>query len=76
MNSVFVIEQNVPVPPKRVGKGRPEKYPLSKFSVGDSMFVAGKLASVQQLAYKRSKKTAMKFVTRKEGNGVRVWRVA
>ncbi len=66
------IDKNVPIPPI-VRPGRKPKYPFREMEVSDSFFVAGKIAN--QIVQCATRCRPKKFVTRKEKNGVRVWRV-
>jgi hypothetical protein len=80
---MFEIEKNVPIPEKvyKGGKGRKPKYPWFEMEVGDSFFVPnpprqknGHIAPITSVPSKRY--APKRFVYRKEGEGVRVWRVA
>lgn len=67
------IEKSVPIP-EGSGKGS-KKYPFGEMEVGDSFYTEnnGVVASV---SYWRSRNAPNKeFVTRKEGEGRRVWRI-
>lgn len=71
------IEKNVPLPPSRGCTPTKAFYPWKQMEVGDSFFVTGR--KQQHLSAQASvvgKKLGVKFVTRKEGDGVRVWRMA
>jgi hypothetical protein len=53
-----------------------QKYPYKEMEVGDSFFVsAGGIQNVCNQNYRMGKKLGMSFIARKEGDGVRVWRV-
>ena len=72
MQQVYEITKDVPVPQpiKR------HNYPYRDLQVGESFWVAG--ISMQSLCNsnrRQSKALARKFICRKEGDGVRVWRV-
>lgn len=69
------IDKNIPVPPSRRGSGK-SVYPFDKMELGDSFFVPKKKQSIMA-AYARvvGKRKGMKFITRVEADGVRVWRV-
>jgi len=74
------IDNLVPIPEEnRSGMGRPEKYPFSKLEVGDSILFdpepAGSLSRPAAAARTRAMRTDMKFTCRKEGTGVRIWRI-
>ena len=69
----FKIERGIPVPTST----RRAKYPWRAMSVGDSFFVVGKLrSSMSAVVANTGRRTGWRFVTRAEGDGVRVWRVA
>jgi hypothetical protein len=70
--SEFKIESDVPVPDER----RRFKYPWSEMKVGDSFFVENGSQNVLSTAGRQyGRFHGGKFSTRKEGNGVRVWRI-
>jgi hypothetical protein len=71
--SEFKIESDVPVP---VGNTR-SKYPWAEMKVGDSFFVEHGSQNVLSTSGRQyGKFHGGKFSTRREGNGVRVWRIA
>ena len=60
--------------PRKVG--RPAEYPFMDLDVGESVLLPKKRRSLFSSALQyASKKTGWRFVTRKEGDGCRVWRV-
>jgi len=64
------LDKGVPLPVAR------KKYPYAVMEVGDSFFVAeGGIQNVCNQNYRMGKKLGMSFIARKEGDGVRVWRV-
>lgn len=65
------IEKGIPLPPKR---GTNFTTTLHKMKAGESTLIKGKLASNICNAARRAF-GAGAYVTRKEGNGVRLWRV-
>lgn len=66
------IEKNVPLPDEQGAN-----IPLKRMEIGDSVFVDGEdLQGLAAQVYKVSKKQGMKFVQRREGAGIRVWREA
>lgn len=72
----FAIEKGVDVT-KAAGRGRPWKYPFLEMEIGDSFFVPADLAEkVRAAATSAGRRYGKKYVTRKEGNGRRVWRIA
>jgi len=71
----FKIEKGVPVPPPK--SGRYAKYPFAKMDIGDSFFASEHPTKVRPAAsWWANRHAGFKFQTRKEGDGVRVWRVA
>jgi len=76
-DNAFRIEKDVPLPGRKVGHGRPQKYPFDAMEVGDSFFIPGAKISLLggpiSRAVKRNPGT--KWAGRKVNGGVRVWRV-
>lgn len=73
MEQMYEISKDVPVPPPI----RRMNYPYEQLQVGESFWVAG--VSMQSLCNanrRQSKRLERKFICRREGDGVRVWRVA
>lgn len=68
----FKIEKGVPVQKPDPG-GAPRLYPFAEMEVGDSFVGPKKAAGATSGA---SKRFSMKFISRKEGDGVRIWRIA
>ena len=74
-NDEIKIESGVPMPEPRAGSGKWQNL-LSQMKIGDSFFIAdtgtyalwGRMKSA-------SKHLKIKLATRKEGTGVRVWRI-
>ena len=65
------VQKDVPVPEAR------KRYPYKEMEVGDSFFVEdGGIQNVCNQNYRMGKKLGMSFIARKEGTGVRVWRVS
>ena len=66
----YAITKGVPIPaPVR------NKYPFDALFVGDSFFVPN--TKIENLPIKKAaRRTGFKFTGRKEGTGVRVWRIA
>ena len=69
------IENDVPMPKAT----RSTKYPFRDMSVGESVFFDnepnGSHSNPAISAHMLSKRDGVKFATRKECNGVRIWRV-
>ncbi len=66
------IEKNITMP--LPGRGRPRKYPFLEMQLGDSFWSDG--VSIRACASQAGKDHNMKFTTRKDGEGIRVWRTA
>lgn len=72
MEQMYQIEANVPIPEPR----KRHAYPYAELQVGESFWVTGiKMQSLCNLNLRQSKALGRKFVCRKEGDGVRIWRV-
>lgn len=70
----YPVDKSVPLPDK---SGPSRKYPFHKMEVGDSFaYPAAERNSVSGAAWHAAKVLGRKFVTRKHGDGYRVWRVA
>jgi hypothetical protein len=68
----FKIEKGVPMMPLRTNA---MKYPWPMMEPGDSVFFMEKLGSAATAANRWGKENGRKFVSRKQGQGVRIWRV-
>ena len=69
----FKIDKHIPAPAYD-GLGRACKYPWDKMEIGDSVLVPH--AGAQRSAYGYGKRHSMKFRTRKDEGGFRVWRIS
>lgn len=70
---MYKVQKGVPLPLDVRSKS---KYPFLAMDVGDSFLAPKKkISTVSAAATYIAKKTKMKFITRKDGNGTRVWRV-
>ena len=71
-NSMSIeIDKNIPIPPEK----KRNVYPYKVMEVGESFFVpTGKLQIVCNANYRTGKQLGRKFIARKDGEGVRVWR--
>jgi len=73
MKDTYLIEKHVPRPR---GSGR---YPFADMEVGDSFFISeksrGEAARVAARNFKIRNAPEWAFSTRKEGTGLRLWRV-
>ena len=76
-----VIDRNVPFPTWK-GKGRYAKYPWPDMEVGDSVFFDDQPTGTKSKqafaarAWGRTQSVKKTFAARKEGKGVRIWRIA
>ena len=70
------IEKNVAMPTDRP-KGYHPRWPIKNMDVGDSIYVAGYSTgeAAFRSAYKHGKRFGKKYRRRKEGDGLRIWRV-
>lgn len=71
----YNVEKGIKVPPPRGGSGRHPKYPFYEMKIGESFVVTEERDRIASAASYAGKRKAMKFATRVEGDGVRVWRV-
>jgi hypothetical protein len=67
------VEKGVALPMARVDR----KYPHEDMAVGDSFLIANvSMQVVLNANWRAGKRLGAKFVARKEGEGIRVWRTA
>ena len=67
------VESSIPIPEERVSR----RYPHEEMEVGDSFFFGGvALQVVLNANWRAGKRLQRKFIARKDGEGVRVWRTA
>jgi hypothetical protein len=71
MSDRITIDKGVPMP-----VGSATKYPWLQMEIGDSFFTNVSTSTMGAGHSARAKKDGHKYVTRKEGTGCRVWRVA
>ncbi len=65
------IDDAVPMPGARVVR----RYPYAEMGVGQSFYVEGvQMQVVLNGNWRAGKKLGMKFIARREGDGIRVWR--
>lgn len=74
------IEKDVPLPKMRGGDGSFKtyaSYPFKSMEVFDSILIPSSLhlGNARRAAHKYGKDNNKKFVTKMEGEGLRVWRV-
>ena len=69
---MYEIEKGVPLPEEK----KKHNYPYEDLQVGESFFVPdGNMNLLCNYNRVRGKRLERKFVCRKEGKGIRVWRV-
>ena len=72
MEQMYEIAKDVPIP----SPIKKHNYPYELLQVGESFWVAGiKMQALCNANLRQSKRLNRKFVCRREGDGVRVWRV-
>ena len=71
------IDKHVPLPPPDETDNR-TKYAFRSMEVGDSFYIEGKEAGhrVRAAARNMTRRSRLVLTVRREGSGVRVWRVA
>lgn len=73
---MFKIEKNVEIPGGAGSVGVRNRYPFPDMEVGDSFFVPGEQGSkAGPAAHTWGRVHGRKFMTQKEGDGVRIWRI-
>lgn len=66
------VESSIPLPSERANR----KYPHEDMTVGDSFYLEGvSMQVVLNANWRAGKRLARRFTARKEGEGIRVWRV-
>ena len=73
-NIMFEIRKGVPLPVQRTNNS----YNFSALEVGDSIFIPDAVYSSSKpfwAAQKYSSRAGKKIVSKKEGSGIRIWRV-
>lgn len=66
------VERGIAMPSEKVVR----KYPHEDMEVGDSFFLVGVSTQVVLNAnWRAAKRLGWRFTARKEGDGIRVWRV-
>ena len=71
----YEIEKNIPIAAGYQKADR--KYPFKSMEIGDSFAVVGEEKhTVRAAAYAYGKSRNMKFRTRRDGDKMRVWRIA
>jgi hypothetical protein len=72
--AMFKIEKKIPVP--SMTRNGTRKYPFREMAPGDSFLVTSPpdFAVIRASAYAAGKSLGSRFITRKEKDGIRVWR--
>jgi hypothetical protein len=69
------IDKGVPAPNEHWSRNR-VKYPFKSMEVGDSFFTETSRVAVTSAACGYARRNGVKFTTRSENGGTRVWRIA
>lgn len=69
------IDKDVPTPSGHWCENR-FKYPFKNMEVGDSFFTDSARVAVSSSAVAYARRNGVKFTTRSENGGTRVWRIA
>ena len=65
------VEKDVPLPAPK----KRNSYPYKSMDIGESFFVPDvKMQTIYNYNYRASKSLNMRFIARREGEGVRIWR--
>lgn len=66
------INKSIPIPSSKIRR----EYPYEKMEIGDSFLIESvSLQSVCNANYRAFKRGVGKFIAKKEGKGIRVWRI-
>tara|TARA_Y100000310_G_scaffold159156_1_gene158696 strand:- start:509 stop:736 length:228 start_codon:yes stop_codon:yes gene_type:complete len=69
----YTIDKDIQIPMGAGSQGS-RKYPWAEMEIGDSIFVTG-VKGVKATALSYGNRHGIRFSTRREKNGVRVWRI-
>lgn len=69
---MITIEKDIPAPTS----AKVVRIALDKMEVHDSFFLPNVTESVRTMVYREMREHKNQFVTRADGSGVRVWRLA
>jgi hypothetical protein len=70
----YKIEKGIPLPSRTAGT--PSRYPWDEMKNGDSFFISGKRPKgLYHAAYGRGVKIAVRSETKRNKEGVRVWKI-
>ena len=68
----IMVEKGIALPSQKVVR----KYPHEEMAVGDSFFLVGiQMQVVLNANWRAQKRLGWRFTARKEGEGIRVWRM-
>lgn len=67
----YIIDKNIPFPNGNTAPNT--KYPFSQMKIGDSFLAKEKKAVVAASVWSKNKKR--RFISRKEKDGWRIWRI-
>lgn len=73
MSDQIKVDTSIPIPRGR--RGRVAKFPFGLMNVGDSMFHDKDTIFGCAISWALRQRNDWKFTSRKEGNGVRIWRI-
>jgi hypothetical protein len=74
-NPMFAIEKNIPPPDART---RTSEYNFHELQVGDSIYIPGASYDANRAfwaAQKYFSRNSKKITSKKEGDGIRIWRI-
>jgi len=67
-------ERHIP-PPRRGSPGRPAVYRLDDLGIDDSRLFTGNPRNIASAVCRQAQRLGITIVTRREGDGLRVWRI-
>ena len=72
------IDKNIPIPTDaRDGRGLRDKYGIKKMEVGDSiLFIENWFLAKNSIANYKMRHKGWNYITKAEGDGVRIWRTS
>lgn len=79
MEQTLPVDKNIPIPESY--KTRPDKFPFAQLQIGDSFFIENVskrfsiYANLRHFNERNQKSNQIRVVQRREGNGVRIWRI-
>lgn len=69
------IDKDIPSPARKKGIGRRLKYPYDRLEINDSFYAENGISVKVSVCSYNKRHPETEFITAKEGDGVRVWRV-